>query len=305
MKHYSTPYVSVIIITYDPTAAHVQKTLNTLLRQSYKDFEVLVVDSGEQRLSSEILANTLDTTSIPHRSIPLHVKKGARFNYARAYNIGIKKAKGEIIVRLSGDAIPVGKHWLKHCVDLIHQEDVGIISGIDVIKNDLSLDTYLLSAIYDRTRQIAIQSKKRNKHKNLPLVNGPCMIFYRKIWSKHKFNEEWLWGEELEFTTWAMRKGYYLIYDPKIRILHSHRLSTKNALHRIGSDLLFVLKANNIFQERVLSLIQDQLRTTIEVPFAQIEKGRQYYIKNGSVKVLHAYMKRISSLKKIIDQFVS
>ncbi|KXK10480.1 MAG: hypothetical protein UZ22_OP11002000784 [Microgenomates bacterium OLB23] len=210
-----------------------------------------------------------------------------------------------MVVRLSGDAIPVGIHWLKTCVDLLKQEDIGIITGIDVIKNDLSLDTYFLSAIYDRARHMAIQSNKRSKLKNLPLINGPCMIFYRAIWSKHKFNEEWLWGEELEFTTWAMRHGYALLYDPRVKILHSHRLDSKKALRRIGSDLAFVFKANKLLQEQIVAQIQDIFKHSIEVPFAQLERGRQYYIKNGSAKIVHTYTKQVAQLKKLFEKFIS
>ncbi len=298
-------FVSVVIISYDPTAITLQKTLNVLLRQSYTHFEIIVVDSGVEKHSTSVMQKALAGSSIPHLALEMKQKKDERFNYAHAYNVGIRKAKGDIVVRLSGDAVPVGKHWLTHCVTLLQNDHVGIISGSDIVKNQLSLDTYLLSAIYDRARFIAIQTTKRKVLKKMPLTNGPCMIFWRSIWKKHKFNEEWLWGEEFEFTTWAMRKGYYLIYDPKIRILHSHRLATTKALQRIGADLLFIFKTNKIFQEQILLLIQEQLKTTIEVPFAQIEKGRQYYIKNGSSKIVQSYVRRLSSLKRMIDQILS
>ncbi|KXK10479.1 MAG: Glycosyl transferase family 2 [Microgenomates bacterium OLB23] len=65
MKDYSTPYVSIVIITYDPTAGHLQKTLKTLQRQSYHNFEIIIVDSGVNKSSSEVLYATLGTTAIP------------------------------------------------------------------------------------------------------------------------------------------------------------------------------------------------------------------------------------------------
>jgi glycosyltransferase involved in cell wall biosynthesis len=297
-------FVSVVIITYDPTALHVQKTLKVLLKQSYKNFELILVDSGKKRLSASVLTTTLQGTTLPHKVIYYHQKEGARFNFSHAYNMGIRQAKGDIIVRISGDAIPVGTHWLQHCVNLLNLDHVGLVSGMDIITNQLTLDTYLLSALYDRVRHMSFQAKKRSVFKNMPLVNGPCMIFWRAIWEENKFNEECLWGEEIEFAAWAMRREYYLLCDPDIKILHSHRLETKAALRRIGSDLLFAYKTNKIFQEQFLRSMQSLLKMSIEVPFAQIEKGRQYYIRNGSQKKMRAYLKQLAIFTRTIDKLL-
>ncbi len=271
-----------------------------LLKQSYKNFEVILVDSGKEKLSTQQLETILGGTKIPHKSIE-YKKKAARFNYAHAYNVGIRKSKGDIIIRLSGDAVPIGSLWVRRCVELMQNKEIGIISGMDIIKNQISLDTYLLSAVYERVKSTAFQPKKRNVIKNIPLINGPCMVFRRAIWSRHKFNEAWLWGEELEFGAWALRNGYYLLFDPRVRILHSHRLETAEAVQRIATDTLMIYKAKKLFQDQAMIAIQTMLKSSLEVPFAQLEKGRQYYLHNGSAKKFKKYMNELAKLKKFFS----
>lgn len=244
-------FVSIVIISYDPTVDQLKKTLSVLLKQSYKNFEVLLVDSGKQKLSTKLMESILQNSSIPRSSIDVK-PKGRRFNYAHAYNVGIRSSKGDIIIRLSGDAVPVGAHWIKKCVDLMQNKEIGIISATDIIKNKLSLDTYLLSAVYERVKSTAFQPKKRSVLKNILLINGPCMVIRRLIWTQHKFNEEWLWGEELEFAAWALRNGYYLLFDPSVRVFHSHRLEMVEAVQRIGSDALMMYKAKHLFKDQTM-----------------------------------------------------
>jgi hypothetical protein len=75
-------------------------------------------------------------------------------------------------------------------------------------------------------------------------------------------------------------------------------------LRRIGSDLLFAYKTNKIFQEQFLRSMQSLLKMSIEVPFAQIEKGRQYYIRNGSQKKMRAYLKQLAIFTRTIDKLL-
>lgn len=288
--------VSIVIISYDPTAGYIQKTLSTLLKQTYTNFEIVLVDSGAKALSTQIVSSVCSKAVIPFTIVSYSQKKGTRFNYARAYNSGIRKAKGDIIVRLSGDAIPVGKSWLHSCVELLHEENVGIVSATDIIKNHLSLDRYLLSSLYERIKHISLQARKSVVYKNIPMPNGPCMIFWRILWQQHKFNENWLWGEEFEFTAWILRKGYFLMFNSKVRIQHSHRLSTLDTIARIKEDAVFAYKINRIFRDHIMISMRQMLKTTLEVPYAQLEKGRRYYAQNGSKKILFSYIKQLSRL---------
>jgi GT2 family glycosyltransferase len=298
MRNYNTPLVSFVIVTYDPTASFLKKTLKVLAAQTYKEFEIVIVDSGKEKLSSLTAQEWSISTSIPITYVSIKPNGSKYFNYSHAYNVGVRKAKGKIIVRLSGDAVPIGKTWLRRSIDHMNQKHVGIVSGGDFIKNKLEFNKYLLSVAYDKMRVMVVQPHTTNVHKFFPFVNGPCIIFAREIWSKHKFNEEWLWGEEFEFASWALQKGYHIVFDPDIKIAHSHRLDTKNALARISNDIAFAFKMNIILRDQVVFATQELFKEGVVIPFSQFEKTRQYFISQDQVKYVGIYLTKVNTFSK-------
>lgn len=85
--------ISVIIPTYN-CDKYIRETINSVLCQTYKDFEVIVVDDG----------STDGTRDIIERSFP-----NVRYHYtlnqgvSRARNYGIRKAQGEFVAFLDAD----------------------------------------------------------------------------------------------------------------------------------------------------------------------------------------------------------
>ena len=96
--------ISVIIPTYNRKDALI-KTLESLSSQSYKDFEVIVIDDGSADGTGEIVKKLNLSFKIQYI---FQENKGP----ASARNLGIKRAKGEIIF-FTGDDIILSKDLLK------------------------------------------------------------------------------------------------------------------------------------------------------------------------------------------------
>lgn len=90
-----TPFFSIVIPTYN-RADFILKTLNTVLLQSFSDFEVIIVDNCSTDNTSELINNIND-----HR-VSYYVNEQ---NYDRSYsrNRGIQLSKGEFITFLDSD----------------------------------------------------------------------------------------------------------------------------------------------------------------------------------------------------------
>lgn len=91
-----SPAISVIVPVYN-TAPYLKKCLNSLLNQTLKDIEIIVVDDG----STDESGNLIDQYARRFKQIiPVHKKNGG---VASAYNRGIKLAKGKYIGFIDSD----------------------------------------------------------------------------------------------------------------------------------------------------------------------------------------------------------
>ena len=92
--------ISVVIPLYNK-AQSIRKTLDSVLAQTYKDFEIVVVDDG----STDDSANVAEATLLASRLSPLAFRLIRKPNggVSSARNAGILAAKGEYIAFLDGD----------------------------------------------------------------------------------------------------------------------------------------------------------------------------------------------------------
>ena len=100
------PLVSVIIPNWNG-AQHLPDCLDSLRRQSYPRFEVILVDNGSHDRSLALLARQYPQV----RVIPL----GENWGFARACNMGMRAARGELVVLLNNDT-EADPGWLEAVV---------------------------------------------------------------------------------------------------------------------------------------------------------------------------------------------
>ncbi len=116
----SSPSVSVIIPNWNG-AHHLPTCLEALRRQTFRDFEVIVVDNASTDESRELLARDFPEVRI----IALPENRG----FAGACNAGIRAARGEIVVLLNNDT-EADPGWLAAVVDAFERHpEVGIVAS--------------------------------------------------------------------------------------------------------------------------------------------------------------------------------
>jgi glycosyltransferase involved in cell wall biosynthesis len=113
------PKVSVIISTYNRAHSHfVCDAIDSVLKQTFKDFEIIVVDDGSTDNTRQVLE-----------------KYGSNINYvyqqnmgrAETRNTGIKQAKGEYIAFLDDDDIWLPSKLQKQVAFLDSCPDIGLV----------------------------------------------------------------------------------------------------------------------------------------------------------------------------------
>ena len=109
--------ISVVIPLYNKAQA-IQKTLDSVLAQTYKDFEIVVVDDGSTDGSADVAEATLRKFSGHPTGYGLEFSVIRKENggVSSARNAGILAAKGEYVAFLDGDDL-----WHPEYLETLHQ----------------------------------------------------------------------------------------------------------------------------------------------------------------------------------------
>lgn len=109
---------SVIIASYN-IEDYIKRSIESVLSQTFKNYEIIVVDDGStDNTENEILKYADKLTYIQHESC--RYLGGVR-------NTGIEKAKGKYIIFLDGDDYLNNDHALENLDNLIKDQDVDVV----------------------------------------------------------------------------------------------------------------------------------------------------------------------------------
>ncbi|MCT4629272.1 glycosyltransferase family A protein [Winogradskyella sp.] len=112
-----TPFFSVVVSVYNK-AHFVKKTIKSILNQSFRDFELIIIDDGSTDNSLEILQTIKDDR------ISIYTTKNQGVSKARNY--GLNKANCNHIALCDGDDIWLENHLLELKTLIENYPDCGI-----------------------------------------------------------------------------------------------------------------------------------------------------------------------------------
>lgn len=115
-----TPLVTVVIPNWNG-AVHLPTCLDSLRRQTFRDFEVIVVDNGSADDSLTLLARDYPEVQV--------LALGENRGFAGACNAGIRAACGEFIVLLNNDT-EADPRWLEEVVAAFRRHpEAGLVAS--------------------------------------------------------------------------------------------------------------------------------------------------------------------------------
>jgi len=121
LPHY--PLVSVIIPLYN-YEKYVLDAINSILKQTYKNWELIIVDDCSTDNSFNVVADYIDKINVPQNIMLLKNERNKGPSATR--NNGIKHSKGEYVLYLDADDY-VSKYFLEECVKAIIKENADIV----------------------------------------------------------------------------------------------------------------------------------------------------------------------------------
>ncbi|SFD17650.1 glycosyltransferase family 2 protein [Algibacter pectinivorans] len=201
-------FFSVVIPLYNKED-YIENTLNSVLNQNYKNFEIVIINDGSTDRSIDVVKRFLDSR------IKIFNQKNKGLSNAR--NSGIKHAKYEYIAFLDADDLWC-EDYLMCIFNLIkHQPSSEVLAtGVKVLRPKQKAN---LSTTAFKPNQIQIVSNYFSLKKN---IFGPSALVIKKSVFKNigAFNETIKYGEEEDFfircflkyniTFYKVKRIYYL-----------------------------------------------------------------------------------------------
>lgn len=164
------PLVSVIIAAYN-AEIFISRTLDSILSQTYKNIEVIVVDDGSQDKTSEIVESFAKKD---HRIILLKQSNGG---VAAARNLAIEHSQGEYIAPIDADDIWYPQNIEKQLKCLLKAEpSVGLAYAwsIDIDENDIPMNM-LRAATEERKVCLKFANINFIGHASATLIRRECL----------------------------------------------------------------------------------------------------------------------------------
>lgn len=237
--------VSVVIPNWN--GKHLLKIcLDSLQKQSLKDFETIIVDNGSVDGSVSFIEKFYPKVRL--------IKLTSNLGFAPAVNCGINLSKGEYIVLLNNDTKVDNKclQYLVHTAD--EHKDVGMVASkmLQFDKPDLidSAGDYIDAAGHaNNIGRGEKDSAKFNKAGYVFLVNGGGGLFKREVFEKVGLLDEdyFAYFEDVDIGLRAQLQGFKAYYQPKAIIWHIHK-ATSNKNKSLTEYLQFRNMTMNIIK---------------------------------------------------------
>lgn len=181
MQDDQNPLISIIIPIYNTGAQNFKNCFESIVNQSYKNYEIIVVDDGSNELNRLEYKNILNSYS--SLNVKLYQKNNEGVSKARNY--GINKANGEYITFVDGDDL-LSKNFLEDACKYVKQGNYDIIIGNMKYSDDSSYrlnvkDEIILHNNEIINLQLALLGEKCSfDYYNGLLFGSPCGRLYKK-----------------------------------------------------------------------------------------------------------------------------
>ena len=269
--------VSVIIPVYN-VEKYLAECIDSVLLQSYKNFELLLIDDGSKDNSSAIC----DEYAKKDYRIKIFHKKNGGLSSARNY--GINKAIGEYIIFLDSDDFWTTNDCLEKLIKIADDFGADIVRGELKEVNEKGEDLLIKDISNKMDKQLRLLSSAEF-YKNI--INGEnfsvLFLFKKKIFdSGLRFDEKRCFEEDVELNIRLFNNNLKCVYVPIIFYAYRKRqnsiVHTSSIAHLKDSFLLsdifedFSNRSNDellkqVYRENAVMMYYHTLVTIAEEPY--------------------------------------
>jgi GT2 family glycosyltransferase len=237
-----SPSVSVIIVNWNRHDL-LRACLSSLQQQTFRDFEVIVVDNGSVDGSVELLR------SAPFGHVRI-IENPENRGFCAANNQGIRAARGSFIALLNNDA-EAEPRWLEELLGaLVPEPAVGMAASKILTWEDRGIIDKAGHLIYPdgQNRGRGTGERDRGQYDRLEEAAWPdgCAALYRRSLLEQigGFDEDFFaYADDAELGLRARIAGWRCLYVPTAVVRHH----TGSTLGRYSAERLFLIERNRLW----------------------------------------------------------
>lgn len=263
--------VSIVIRTFNESK-YINICLNSIEKQDYKNYEIIIIDSG----SSDDTIPKIKTK----QNVKYYILKQKNYIPGKALNFGVDKAKGDFIVFLSAHCIPTSSDWLQNLIKPFENKKIAGVYG-----RQLPLPHSKPEDRRDLMNTFGIEDKIQKKDFFFHNANSAVR---KSILNIQSFSEK---ATNIEDRIWASKvisKGYHIYYSSGAKVFHHH------GIHQYGNDpRLFssdvVINKYSLIDNSNIELSYRDAQICVCVPIKKFKKKEGEYIINETLSFLNQY----------------
>jgi len=209
--------ISIIIPCYNCEKT-LRRCVNSILKQKYKDYEILlIVDEASKDKTVKIAEEFLKFDTVK-------IFKVKGWSVSKSRNFGVEKAKGEKILFFDADAEFVSEYELGYVEDLFKSTKADAITGVPIPKGK-GIKWVIDQEYYQRFLDVG--------EGFVNFAATTCLAVRKNVLECVKFKEtskDGAYGEDFLFAHDMLENGFKIYHTNKVKFYHYYYSDFKNYL---------------------------------------------------------------------------
>lgn len=256
--------VSIIMSTYKEEEIFLRQSIESILNQTYKDFEyIIILDNPNNKLHMKIINDYADKD----KRIKFYINE-QNMGLTASLNRGLSLAKGKYICRMDADDISINNR-LGLQKEYLENNGFDLIGGISQMIDEDGKVIYSIKKVPTDLNKI----KKSLKYNQV--ISHPTWFGKKEVFDKLNGYRNMPLCEDYDFTLRAVLQGYKISNIDEVVL--KYRMTTSS------------ISRSNLYEQYLFAKYITKKYSNNEV--ADIKSAKDYVEKNNKEKVAKRYLK--------------
>lgn len=274
--------ITIIIPTYN-ASEYLESLLSKLESQTVRDYELIIIDSSSVDNTAEIARR---------HGADVEIISKAEFDHGGTRSMAAKRAKGEIVVFLTQDALPCDDYAIENIIKSFKEHsDIGASFGRQLPYPGASVFAeHLRGFNYPESSSIMTLGDRQIHGLKTIFLSNSFAAYRKDVLGKIGYFKSGLnFGEDACAGANILMAGYRIAYAADARVLHSHNYSIKQDFKRyfvmgtFHETEKWLIKEFGKAEGQGLKYIKSEIRFLLD-------KKKFYYFSAFFVRTLTKYL---------------